>query len=131
MTNRKAENDEDGQEELLEEICENGEPVFCMFWGSGAPGAGADCEIVYYWNGSYAVSSSSEDLLGPYDSLNAALRENDGLLRVTPATERIECESMSGKAIAAMLRSEADKPLTFKINGEKWKYERASGFRMA
>ena len=68
--------------------------------------------------------SSSEGLLGPYDSLIAALKENDGLLMVTPSTESINCESLSGEAIAAMLWSEADEPLAFKINGEQWKYEK-------
>jgi hypothetical protein len=38
------ENDEENEEDLLEAICENGEPVFSMFWDSGGPEAGADCE---------------------------------------------------------------------------------------
>jgi len=104
-----------------------------MFWRHNAPGAGADCEVVYDWNGSYAVSSSSDSdgFVGPYDSLDAALSDNDQLLMVTPATESIKCASLSGEAIAVMLWSETDKPLAFMINGEKWQNERGSGFRMA
>jgi hypothetical protein len=118
---------------ILEKICDNGEPTFCMFWRHNAPGAGADCEVVYDWNGSYAVSSSSDSdgFVGPYDSLDAALSDNDQLLMVTPATESIKCASLSGEAIAVMLWSETDKPLAFMINGEKWQNERGSGFRMA
>jgi hypothetical protein len=70
-------------------------------------------------------------LLGPYDSLIAALKENDGLLMVTPSTESISCESLSSEAIAAMFWSEADEPLAFEINGEQWKYAKGAGFRKA
>jgi hypothetical protein len=113
------ENDEEDEEELLEEICENGEPVFSMFWDSGAPTPGADCKTVYCCKVNYAVSSSSEGLLGPYDSLEVALRENDGLLMVTSSTPRASTVNpCRARRIATMLWSEADEPLTLKINGE-------------
>jgi hypothetical protein len=118
---------DDDQDKLLEEICENGDLVFSIAWNSGNPGSGADCYIAYCWNDRYAVAC--DGLYGPYDSLDAALKENDALLMVTPATESIDCDSMSGEEVATMLWCESDEPLVITINGEEWKFGSGAGFQ--
>jgi hypothetical protein len=108
-------------------ICDNGDPVFTNSWNSDNPGGGADCYTAYVWNDKYAVDY--EGLHGPYDSLDAALKEMDGLAMVTPSTESVDSSVLSSQEVAAKLWSESDEPLEFTINNEEWIFEKGTGFR--
>jgi hypothetical protein len=79
------------------------------------------------WNDKYAVDC--EGLHGPYDSLDAALKEMDGLAMVTPSTESVDSSVLSSQEVAAKLWSESDEPLEFAINNEEWIFEKGTGFR--
>lgn len=100
-------------------IIQYGKIVYHLFWDSGAPGPGADYECVYKWRNWYAVSYSFGDLLGPYQSLSAAIRAAE-LNVVTEATVSIESSELKADEIARILRSKTDPPFTLKINNETW-----------
>jgi hypothetical protein len=106
-------------DDKLEEIAEDGEIVFALWWDSGAPGPGADREVVYKYQGQYFLVTSDPELYGPYGSVASAI---GGFETVGPATEGISCTEMSTEELVALLEySGGGEEITLTINGEKWK----------
>jgi len=108
-------------------IYENGDPIFSHSWNSGNPGGGADCHAAYVCRDKYAVCC--EDLYGPYDSFDQALKEMDELVMVSSATESIDSSVSSSEEVAAKLWCESDEAVEFTINDEDWISEKGTGFR--
>lgn len=100
-------------------IVRYGEVVFSVFWDSGAPGAGADYELIFRWRDSYAVCLSFDEPQGPYNSLGQAVKATE-LNRVTEATASIDSRELSSEQIAKMLRYIGDPPFGLRINGAIW-----------
>lgn len=61
------------EDELSNVLLKRGTRVLHLYWDSGGPGAGADCEDIYKFQDVYWVRSSSGGFSGPYDSLDEAM----------------------------------------------------------
>jgi uncharacterized protein (TIGR02996 family) len=112
-------------EEIKEYIIEEGEMVYELEWDSGGPGAGAGVNSVHHWKGKY-VSSSDNGHEGPFNSLDEALEEDDGLLCVNSATGCINSSVMSAKEIAKRLVCYEKDGFEVQINGQYWVYRAAT-----
>jgi hypothetical protein len=108
-------------------IVRYGEVVFSVFWDSGAPGAGADYELILKWRGSYAARLSFDEPKGPYGSLVEAVKRV-GLNGVTNATVSVESQELRSEHIAKMLRYIGEPPFGLRINGEIWLVSRDKKF---
>lgn len=106
-------------EELIELIIDTGELVYEQFWDSGAPGAGADSENIYEFEGKYYIGWSFDNPVGPFDSLLAVLDESE-LPRVSEATVYIHCNRLPSSEIARRADVAAKPGHEIEINGEQW-----------
>ncbi len=122
----EAENTEFDEDEFFEEAQENGEAVFIHSWDSGNPGSGTDLYSVHLWKDKYVACVDGD--YGSYDSLDAAFKEMDGLVMVSPATESIDSSVLSSEEVATKLWCESDEPIEFTINEENWIFEKGTGF---
>lgn len=108
-------------------IIRYGQIVYSVFWDSGAPGAGADYELIFKWRDSYAARLSFDEPQGPYNSLAQAVRAAE-LNRITSATVSIDSQELSPEQIAKMLRYVGELPFGLRINGEIWLVDRDKKF---
>ena len=108
----------DDDDELVEQIVEEGKVVFSHDWDSGDPGAGAGAEEVYRWKGKFAVCSLDFGNSGPFATLDEALREQS-LLTVNSATTGIDCKLITAEELIKRLECEEDS-CAIDINGEPW-----------
>lgn len=107
-------------ENTKEEVIEHGTPVYRLYWDSGGPGAGADNEWVYAYQGSFYVSLSYEaELFGPYETLEEAAKFAE-LFSVNESTEEIET-IVAAEDLVKRLEYQGDRDHTFIINGSKWR----------
>lgn len=105
------------------------ELVWCVAWDSGAPGGGAGVERVYRLDGTYYYCSSSGDDLGPFDSLQKTLLDNE-LIRVTDTIVSVDCPELSAEEIAKMLvPDELNYGYELSINDESWAFCEPGVFR--
>ena len=113
---------EDEFEDINDLIYEHGEGVYCLFWDSGGPGAGAGAETIFkyrcsYWymDGHLGTTEQSENL--------EKLLENPVLTTLTEATESVDCSELTTKQLIDLLTVETDyitKNTEILINDEKW-----------
>ncbi len=107
--------DEEGlQFEALEAILEEGNPVFRRYSGSSA--LEAEIELVCEWAGQYWYTSMSEELAGPFESLDAALAARD-LLVVEAGTQEVDCEGWSAETLKQKLQVRAPEGQVIQIGG--------------
>jgi hypothetical protein len=116
------------REEQLEDIYENGDVVFSNIWNSDELGVGSDSETVHKLGKLYVVASSFDGLSGPFSSLEAALKSDDGPVMVGATTTSISCQALSGEAVVRLLFSTEDEPFEIEVNGDQWRFEKVSGF---
>jgi hypothetical protein len=119
------ENNELEDDDLFDQIIDQGEVVFSHDWDSGAPGVGAGSEQVYLWKGRFFIYSLDCGKFGPFASLDEALQEQD-LLMVTSATTSIQCTLLEANELAKRLECDED-GYEIEINGESWVYRAADG----
>jgi hypothetical protein len=100
-------------------ITQYGKVVYSVFWDSGAPGAGADCELIFKWRERYAARFSWDEIKGPYGSLPEAIKETR-LNSITSATVSIDSQELSSQQIVDMLKYKEDRTISLEINGETW-----------
>jgi len=101
-------------------FCEKGEKVFEQFWDSGGPGAGADSECVFLYEGRYWAVSPDTGVGGPFTSLKEAFHKSE-VLWITGATDWIDCSEMTADALARLIPEiQIDEPRIVEINGERW-----------
>lgn len=102
-------------------VLEEGELVYSLYWDSGGPGAGAEYESVYLWEGQYfAVLSYEEEMQGPFATLREAIEACE-LTYVNEAVEAIDSTELRAAEIAALLRTDAETSLQrLTINNEEW-----------
>lgn len=62
---------------LREQIIDNGEIVYSLFWDSGAPGAGAEYEYIYHYDDKYYPVLSYDDSMVAYNTLEEALEATE------------------------------------------------------
>lgn len=106
-------------DDLSERIYEEGERVLNLFWDSGGPGAGADCESIYKFRNLYWRHDSNEGLSGPYQSLSDAM---DDFIGVTSATVTIDCTELTASELSKRLKIyDAESGHSVEINGEGWR----------
>jgi len=120
-------------DEEMEQLMEEQEPVYSMFWDSGGPGAGADAEEVYRWGDKYIVRLSYDGYDTLYPSLLAAIEQHE-LFNVSDATKTINSSELSADEIGSRLRifgffdGESLAGLKILINGEPWQSDEAGKF---
>jgi len=106
------------------------ELVWHLAWDTGSPGAGADAERVYRLDGKYYYCSSSGDELGPFDSLQEPLLDNQ-LLEVTSTIVSVDCPELSAEEIAKMLVPvELNYGHELSINAQIWLFCEPGVFRI-
>ncbi len=105
------------QFEALEVILEEGIPVFRRYSGSG--GVEAEIELIYQWEERYWYTSMTEELAGPYDSLDVALEARGGLI-VEEGTQEIECEEWSVPTLLNKLVVHAPAGHRVEVNGQRF-----------
>ena len=107
------------------------ELVWCIAWSTDSPSAGTDAERVYRLDGKYYYWSSSEEDLGPFDSLQKTLLSNIELLQVFPTSVSVDCPELSTEEIAKMLvPDELNYGHELSINDEIWIFCEPGVFRM-
>ena len=81
---------------------------------------GSQPRSVYYWRAKYAVSHPDLGDFGPYDSMLAALHDNeDDLLTVTSGTGSLACSLLETSELMRLLQPMGEE-LEIDINGERW-----------
>jgi hypothetical protein len=117
-------------EDELERLLEEEEPVYSVVWDSGNPGAGAGAERVYRWKGGYLAVTDDGERDAVYPTLRNAI-EGAELNRVTEATVEISSSDLTSEEIAAMLSTFDEGRYQVRIHGEKWATDGSGGFRRA
>lgn len=107
---------------LRDIILEEGERVYNLFWDSDNPGAGADDESVYLWNGQYYPILSDDYDTQPYPTLQEVMVAYE-LDHFRETTVSIESTLLSAEQIAQLLHSACDGPHEFQINDETWYFD--------
>lgn len=109
-----------------EKIVAKGEVVLSHAFDRGDGRAG--CDRVHRLGRQFAVQTLDDGVIGPFDTLEDALDEAD-LVFVSAFTTEITA-ALPAEKIATLLYSEPDYDgHVFRVNGEKWEYEKASGCR--
>jgi hypothetical protein len=105
--------------DLRELIIEEGEEVYCLCWDSGGPGAGADCERIYLYDGNYYPILSYDDETEAYATLAQALvsKELSSLMRGTTV---ITFPAEYADTVFASLRNVDEEEIRVSINGQDW-----------
>jgi hypothetical protein len=110
-----------------EKIVAKGEVVYSHAYDRGD--GRASCDRVHRLGSQFAAGTLDDGVIGPFDTLNEALDEAD-LAFVSAFATEITAPALSAEQIASMLYSEPDVDgHVFGINGEKWEYRNATGFR--
>lgn len=105
------------------------ELVWYLAWETDNPGAGADAERIYRLDGKYYYCSSFGDELGPFDSLQKALLDNE-LIKVFSTAVSVDCPELSAEEIAEMLLpDELNYGHKLSINDELWVFCEPGVFR--
>ena len=110
------------QEELLDEIIENGKCVHDLGWDSGAPSAGADNERIYKYHGQYYGVTSNWDVYGPYATLRDVLHYEE-FVWINSATEYIRNGELTVDELLpypVTSAEDVENVHRFTINGEPW-----------
>ena len=111
-----------------EELVTEGNPVYSIWWDSGAPGPGAGVEVIWEMGGSYYGILSSEDYpIGPFESMTDAMKATEMDLIMSGATE-IDSSEMGDTELVAILRSENEPGFEVTINGVEWQLNLAKQF---
>ena len=112
-----------GREKLnqdqIEELFENGEIVYSVYWDSGGPGAGADVEAIYKYDGKYCLRLSFEDDVFVYDRLEEALDAGE-LFFVSEATVSIESTEIPNEELIKRLKYSGKEDHKFLINHKEF-----------
>lgn len=107
-------------EELYEQLEEEGQIVYSLYWDSDGPGGGADYEYVYRLHDMYyAVLTYEDGPQGPFQALEPVLRQFE-LNVVTNATQEIEAPELDEETLKSLLIGNADLPHTLTVNGKPW-----------
>src|SRR6516162_3001959 len=96
-----------------------GDVVYRLAWDSGGPGAGADPEIVFRYQGVYWVRDSDQGIIGPYETLEHCLSSHECLTGITEATTEIYCSELPRLKLRKFLRiCLEERVVQFEWNGE-------------
>lgn len=114
--------------EDVDEIIENGELVFSHFWDSGGPGAGAETETIYRFQGLYYPLLSYSEGLTSYDSLADALKDSE-LNVVNEASEELIFPPHLAGEILPLLQYIGEDEKVILINGDNWHASPSAGLR--
>jgi hypothetical protein len=106
-------------QDQIEEMVENGEIVYSVYWDSEGPGAGADVEAIYKYNRKYCLRLSFEDDVLVYDSLGEALDAGE-LFLVSEATVSIESTEIPSEELIKKLTYSGGENHKFLINHEEF-----------
>jgi hypothetical protein len=90
-------------EHLDEILCRDGQVVFRSAWDSGGPGAGADVEMLFRWQGVYWVRDSDQGIIGTYETLEQCLHNHELLTAITAATTEVQCLALSKSRLRKFL----------------------------
>jgi len=105
----------------LEAIFEDGQCVYALNWESDRPG-GAGVERVFSLNSLYTAALDDGELLGPYESLREAIRQNEQLHIIGPCVTGIESTELNADEIQALLTLSDEliqQGCSLMVNGEK------------
>jgi hypothetical protein len=131
LSDREGNDDVLTDEDLVDQITEEGECVFEHSWDGGASPAANGSMQVYRWRGQFAYASTDYGSGGPYGSWGEVLQEKgEELFAVTSATDSIWCSLMTAEEIAARLTYYGggdDEHFPFSVNGESWGYNTETG----
>lgn len=106
-------------EVLQDVILDQGTVVYRNEWDSGGPGAGADAEVIFFFQHLYWPHSSTAGFSGPFERLEDAVTED--FAAVTDATTKIECWDLPIKKVASLLWVQSAPEGDFTINGTSWR----------
>lgn len=117
-----------GEEQVtIDIIVNNGEQVYSLYWDSGNPGAGADIEYIYLYQGKYyGILSWEDEAFGPYDSLVIALNEIE-LNKINETCEEISSIMPSDEIIKILIWTGEDGK-SFLLNDEQWQVDSSGKF---
>lgn len=103
---------------------ERAECVFTLFWDSGGPGAGAEEERIYSWQGKLYFFSEYREVPNPFASFEDALKGSEQC-RVSSATRWIRCKLMGNQELVRLLEPNGE-GIELSINGEGWRFDEGS-----
>jgi hypothetical protein len=106
-------------QDQIEEMVENGKIVYSFYWDSGGPGAGADVEAIYKYDGKYCLRLSFEDEVIVYDGLEEALDAGE-LFLVNEATVSIESTEIPSEELIKKLTYLGEEDHKFLINHKEF-----------
>lgn len=94
-------------EESVDLVERQGEVVLSVHWDSGAPGMGANTELVYRLGDRYYLLSESTGYYGPYNDIDELLDEH-GILILNTTTKSIDWPSMGPGEVLRRCRIDFD-----------------------
>ena len=116
-------------EDELEQLIDENEPAYSIYWDSGAPGAGAETERIYRWGEGYIALLSYDVVETVFPTLRAALDATE-IHGVSSATKRVNSSELSSEELVDVLepRLQRDDEVELVVNGERWRVTKEGRF---
>ena len=115
--NDASDSESKDDEDFRRKVVDDGDLVFTKDWGSNGPGAGNGTESVSRWRDKFYAWSADIGFNGPYETLNAGLKDHDMLL-VTSATTGFWSSIMSTDELLKVIETCDDwPPEELEVNG--------------
>ena len=90
-------------EDLVDEICEEGEVVYTYGWDGDSPGHGSGSEDVYSYRGKFYASVTDGDMTGPYETVKEAIASNELLYTLSECVTGVDSALLEDAALIDLL----------------------------
>ena len=118
----------DWTDDEIEAIVDNGEFVFENFWEAGGSSIGLDANVVIKYEDLYYACPSTGELLGPYNTLDEALKVTQ-MTWLWESAKHVTCTEFSSEQLVERLVYFGVSDITLAINGERWQVSPGGTFR--
>ena len=104
---------------FLDQIIDNGEIVYSLFWNSDAPGIGGEYENIYRFEEQYYPILSFEESVVAYNTLEEALDASE-MTSLNESSQEIMSKEINTDRLVQLLHYQGDHDVSIVINGERW-----------